>query len=174
MDLKGWGRPLPASNLGELPFYPPFSHWLAAGVGKLLGSGPIGMTVVASASVGLFYLAMFVMSFRIDWRVPIFASLSTICYALLRGPVFGRSDRADLRLTLRSDLGDLPAVGVRRLEGDDIGHGMLQRKSRPETGRLVSMYFWLCLTAQIGFTPSGRVDRLRPGLGNSIRDIFNF
>jgi hypothetical protein len=90
MDLKGWGRPLAAPNLGELPFYPPFSHWLAAGVGKLLGSGLIGMTVVASASVGLFYLAMFVMSCRIDWRVPIFASLATICYALLRGPVFGR------------------------------------------------------------------------------------
>src|ERR1700733_15868894 len=89
MDLKGWGRPLAAPNLGELPFYPPFSHWLAAGVGKLLGSGLIGMTVVASASVGLFYLAMFVMSCRIDWRVPIFASLLTICYALLRGPVFG-------------------------------------------------------------------------------------
>lgn len=90
MDLKGWGRPLATPNLGGLPFYPPFSHWLAAGVGKLLGSGLIGMTVVASASVGLFYLAMFVMSCRIDWRVPIFASLATICYALLRGPVFGR------------------------------------------------------------------------------------
>jgi hypothetical protein len=77
-------------NLGGLPFYPPLSHWMAAGVGKLLGSGLIGMTIVASASVGLFYLAMFVMSSRIDWRAPIFASLATICYALLRGPVFGR------------------------------------------------------------------------------------
>jgi hypothetical protein len=90
MDLEGWGRPLATPNLGGLPFYPPFSHWMAAGVGKLLGSGLIAMTVVASASVGLFYLAMFVMSSRIDWRAPIFASLATICYAWLRGPVFGR------------------------------------------------------------------------------------
>jgi hypothetical protein len=90
MDLEGWGRPLATPNLGGLPFYPPLSHWMAAGVGKLLGSGLIGMTVVASASVGLFYLTMFVMSSRIDWRAPIFASLATICYALLRGPVFGR------------------------------------------------------------------------------------
>jgi hypothetical protein len=90
MDLEGWGRPLATPNLGGLPFYPPLSHWMAAGAGKLLGSGLIGMTVVASASIGLFYLAMFVMSFRIDWRAPVFASLITICFALLRGPVFGR------------------------------------------------------------------------------------
>src|SRR5258708_11114614 len=62
---------------------------MAAGVGELLGSGLIGMTVVASASVGLFYLAMFVMSFRIDWRAPVFVSLITVCFALLRGLVFG-------------------------------------------------------------------------------------
>jgi hypothetical protein len=90
MDLEGWGRPPAAPNLGGLPFYPPLSHWMAAGVGKLIGSGLIGMTIVASASVGLFYLAMFVMSSRIDWRAPLFACLATICYALLRGPVFGR------------------------------------------------------------------------------------
>jgi hypothetical protein len=90
MDLEGWGRPLATPNLGGLPFYPPLSHWMAAEVGKLLGSGLIGMTVVASASVGLFYLTMFVISFRIDWRAPVFASLITICFALLRGPVFGR------------------------------------------------------------------------------------
>jgi hypothetical protein len=88
--LDGGGRPLPTRDLGVLAFYPPLSHWMAAGVGKLLGSGLIGMTVVASASVGLFYLAMFVMSFRIDWRAPVFASLITICFALLRGPMFGR------------------------------------------------------------------------------------
>jgi len=88
--LEEGGRPLPTRHLGALAFYPPLSHWMAAGVGKLLGSGLIGMTVVASASVGLFYLAMFVMSFRIDWRAPVFASLITICFALLRGPVFGR------------------------------------------------------------------------------------
>jgi hypothetical protein len=90
MDFGEWGPPLPTRNLGVLAFYPPLSHWMAAGVGELLGSGLIGMTVVVSASVGLFYLAMFVMSFRIDWRAPVFASLITICFALLRGPVFGR------------------------------------------------------------------------------------
>jgi hypothetical protein len=91
MDMEGFGRPLATPNLGlGLLFYPPLSHWMAAEVGNLLGSGLIGMTIVASASVGLFYLAMFVMSFRIDWRAPVFASLITICFALLRGPVFGR------------------------------------------------------------------------------------
>ncbi len=58
--LEEGGRPLPTRDLGVLAFYPPLSHWMAAGVGELLGSGLIGMTVVASASVGLFYLAMFV------------------------------------------------------------------------------------------------------------------
>src|SRR5258705_1352641 len=90
MDLEGWGRPLAARILGGLPFSPPLSHWMAAGVGKLLASALMGMTFVASASVGLFYLSMLVMSFRIDWRAPVFASLITICFALLRGPVFGR------------------------------------------------------------------------------------
>jgi hypothetical protein len=90
MDWEGWDRPIAAPYLGDLLSYPPLSHLLAAGAGKLLGSGLIGMTVVASASVGLFYLAMLVMSSRIDWRAPIFASVVTICYALLRGPVFGR------------------------------------------------------------------------------------
>jgi hypothetical protein len=42
------------------------------------------------------------------------------------------SNRIYFGLALRSDLGDLPAVGIRCLEGDDIGHGMLQRKSRPK------------------------------------------
>jgi hypothetical protein len=90
MDLDGWGSPPSAPNLGPLPFYPPMSHWLAAEVGKLFGSGLMGMTVVTSASVGLFYLAMFVLSSRINWRAPIIACLITIGYALLRGPVFGR------------------------------------------------------------------------------------
>jgi hypothetical protein len=90
MDLHSWGSPAATPNLGPLPFYPPISHWLAAEVGKVFGSGLRGMTIVASASVGLFYLAMFVMSFRINWRAPIIACLITICYALLRGPVFGR------------------------------------------------------------------------------------
>ena len=90
MDLNAWGTPSSASNLGLLSYYPPMSHWLAAEVGKLFGSGLIGMTVVASASVALFYLAMFVMSSRINWRVPIIACLITIGYAVLRGPVFGR------------------------------------------------------------------------------------
>src|SRR5882757_1789461 len=90
MDLDGWGSPSSTPNLGPLPFYPPMSHWFAAEVGKLFGSGLLGMTVVASASVGLFYLAMFVISFQINWRVPIIAGLITIGYALLRGPVFGR------------------------------------------------------------------------------------
>jgi len=90
MDLDKWGSPATTPNLGALPFYPPVSHWIAAEVGKVFGSGLLGMTLVASASVGLFYLAMFVMSFRINWRAPIIACLITICYALLRGPVFGR------------------------------------------------------------------------------------
>jgi hypothetical protein len=90
MDLDKWGSPAATPNLGALPFYPPLSHWLAAEVGKAFGSGLLGMTLVASASVGLFYLAMFVISLRINWRVPVIACLITICYALLRGPVFGR------------------------------------------------------------------------------------
>jgi hypothetical protein len=90
MDLDKWGSPAATPNLGGLPFYPPLSHWLAAELGKVVGSGLLGMTLVASASVGLFYLAMFVISLRIDWRAPIIACLITVFYALLRGPVFGR------------------------------------------------------------------------------------
>jgi hypothetical protein len=90
MDLDKWGSPAATPNLGTLPFYPPVSHWIAAEIGKVFGSGLLGMTLVASASVGLFYLAMFIMARRIDWRAPIIACLITICYALLRGPVFGR------------------------------------------------------------------------------------
>jgi hypothetical protein len=90
MDLDKWGSPAATPNLGTLPYYPPVSHWIAAEVGKVFGSGLLGMTLVASASVGLFYLAMFIISFRIDWRAPIIACLITIGYALLRGPVFGR------------------------------------------------------------------------------------
>jgi hypothetical protein len=90
MDLNKWGSPAATPNLGGLPFCPPVSHWIAAEVGKVFGSGFLGMTLVASASVGLFYLAMFIISFRINWRAPIIACLITICYALLRGPVFGR------------------------------------------------------------------------------------
>jgi hypothetical protein len=90
MDLDKWGTPAAAPNLGALTFYPPLSHWLAAEVGKVFGSGLLGMTLVASASVGLFYLAMFSMARRIDWRAPIIACVITIGYALLRGPVFGR------------------------------------------------------------------------------------
>jgi hypothetical protein len=90
MDLDKWGSPAATPNLGNLPFYPPVSHWLTAEVGKVFGSGLLGMTLVASASVGLFYLAMFIISLRINWRAPIIACLITICYALLRGPVFGR------------------------------------------------------------------------------------
>ena len=35
MDLEGWGRPPAAPHLGGLPFYPPLSHWMAAGVWKV-------------------------------------------------------------------------------------------------------------------------------------------
>jgi hypothetical protein len=90
MDLDKWGSPAATPNLGNQPFYPPVSHWLAAEVGKVFGSGLLGMTLVASASVGLFYLTMFIMARRIDWRAPIIACLITIGYAVLRGPVFGR------------------------------------------------------------------------------------
>jgi hypothetical protein len=50
MDLDKWGSPAATPNLGTLPFYPPVSHWLAA---EVFGSGLLGMTLVASASVGL-------------------------------------------------------------------------------------------------------------------------
>ena len=90
MDLHGWGRPPPAPNLGPMAFYPPLAHWLAAEIGELLGSGLLGMTVVASSAVGLFYLAMFIFSFRIDRHAPLIACFITIIYALLRGPIFGR------------------------------------------------------------------------------------
>jgi hypothetical protein len=90
MDLDKWGSPAATPNLGALPFYPPVSHWLAAEVGKVFGSGLLGMTLVASASVGLFYLVMFTLSLRINWRAPIIACLITICCALLRAPVFGK------------------------------------------------------------------------------------
>src|ERR1700688_1440083 len=90
MDVDEWGSLAATPNLGKLPFYPPVSHWIAAEVGKLFGSGLLGMTLVASASVGLFYLAMFVMARPGEWRAPMIACLITIGYALLRGPVFGR------------------------------------------------------------------------------------
>jgi hypothetical protein len=90
MDLKTWGSPAATPNLGPLSYYPPLSHWLAAEVGKVFGSGLLGMTLVASASVGLFYLSMFVISARIDWRAPIISCIITILYAAMRGPVFGR------------------------------------------------------------------------------------
>lgn len=90
MDLENWGSPAPAANLGVTAKYPPVSHWLAAEMGKILHSGLLGMTVVASAAVGLFYLAMFTLSIRINWRVPLIACVLTIIYALCRGPVFGR------------------------------------------------------------------------------------
>jgi hypothetical protein len=90
MDLNTWGSPAATPNLGPLPNYPPLSHWLAAEVGKVFGSGLLGMTLVASASVGLFYLSMFVISARIDWRAPVIACVITIVYAAMRGPVFGR------------------------------------------------------------------------------------
>jgi hypothetical protein len=90
MDLDGWRSLAPTANLGALPNYPPVAHWIAAEIGKLLDSGLLGMMAVADAAVGLFYLAMFALSARINWRVPLIACLITIVYALLRGPVFGR------------------------------------------------------------------------------------
>jgi hypothetical protein len=90
MDLDRWGSPAATPNLGNLLFYPPVSHWLAAEVGKIFGSGFLGMTLVASASVGLFYLVMFIIALRINWRAPAIACLITVLYAMLRGPVFGR------------------------------------------------------------------------------------
>jgi hypothetical protein len=90
MDLDGWRGPALTPNLGALPHYPPVAHWMAAGIGKLLNSGLLGMMAVADAAVGLFYLAMFALTSRINWRVPLVACLITIVYALCRGPVFGR------------------------------------------------------------------------------------
>jgi hypothetical protein len=90
MDLDSWRTPAPTANLGSLANYPPLAHWIAAEIGKLLNSGLLGMVVVADAAVGLFYLAMFALSSRINWRVSLIACLITIVYALFRGPVFGR------------------------------------------------------------------------------------
>lgn len=81
------------TDLPALPFmstYPPFAHWIAAHIGRVAGSGLLGMTAVASASVALFYLTMFAMTSRISWRAAILALAITAAYAVLRGPVFGR------------------------------------------------------------------------------------
>jgi hypothetical protein len=58
MDLDKWGSPSATPNLGVCLSIRPVSHWLAAEVGKVFGSGLLGMMIVASASVGLFYVAM--------------------------------------------------------------------------------------------------------------------
>ena len=89
MDMEGWAASS-STEFGRAAILSAAFPLDGAGVWKLIGSGLIGMTIVAAASVGLFYLAMFVMSSQIDWRAPLFACLATICYALLRGPVFGR------------------------------------------------------------------------------------
>ena len=51
MDWGISGRSAGSPNLAsELVFYPPVSHWLGAELGKLLGSGLRGMTVLAFVS----------------------------------------------------------------------------------------------------------------------------
>jgi hypothetical protein len=85
-----WRRPVAPYLTEGLISYPAFSHWLAAQVGLLFGSGLMGMTIVASASVGLFYFAMYLIAQQIDWRAPLIACAITVGYAFLRGPVFGR------------------------------------------------------------------------------------
>src|SRR5271155_2780163 len=57
-----WRRPVAPYLTEGLISYPAFSHWLAAQVGLLFGSGLVGMTIVASASVGLFYFAMYLIA----------------------------------------------------------------------------------------------------------------
>lgn len=89
MDMDGWVRPA-QSYLGPMTSYPPLAHWIAAGVGTVAGSGLLGMAFVATASVALFYLVLFILALRIDPRVPIVACALIAAYALLRGPVFGR------------------------------------------------------------------------------------
>jgi hypothetical protein len=85
-----WAK-LEAPHLsGSLTGYPPFSHWLAAQFASVTGSGFVGMTIVASASVSVFYVVMYAISSRIDWRIPLLACAITVVYALFRGPVFGR------------------------------------------------------------------------------------
>lgn len=90
MDQDVWGRPFAPYLTEDLTSYPPISHWMAAEVGKIAGSGFVGMTIIASASVGIFYFAMNAISLRVDCRAPLIAAVITIGYALLRGPVFGR------------------------------------------------------------------------------------
>lgn len=81
------------TDVPTLPFmsnYPPLAHWIAAQIGRLASSGLHGMTVIASISVALFYLAMFHITYRVARRAALFALAITVTYALLRGPVFGR------------------------------------------------------------------------------------
>lgn len=48
----------PDANLGDMAFYPPGSHALAAMAGRLVGSPMLGMQVISLASVALIWLAI--------------------------------------------------------------------------------------------------------------------
>jgi hypothetical protein len=53
-----WGVPGVLPNLGEMNFYPRLSHWIAALVGHMTGSGLIAMSAVSVASTALIYFAL--------------------------------------------------------------------------------------------------------------------
>jgi hypothetical protein len=46
-------------NLGEMADYPPISHYLAASFGKVFGSPLYGLSITATLSIIVFYLALF-------------------------------------------------------------------------------------------------------------------
>jgi hypothetical protein len=90
MDAGGW-RGITAPHLSaSLTSYPPLSHWLAAQVGLITGSGLFGMTIFAAMSVGIFYFVVFRIMYAIDWRAPLIACVIIVIYAMMRGPLFGR------------------------------------------------------------------------------------
>ncbi|WP_298885020.1 hypothetical protein [uncultured Bradyrhizobium sp.] len=89
MDMQGWIRPT-SPYLGPLQSYPPAAHWIAAEIGKLLDSGLLGMTVVATTSVALFYLALFTLSFDSGRKIALYACCFLVVLAFLRAPIFGR------------------------------------------------------------------------------------
>ena len=81
------------TDLPALPVmstYPPFAHWMSAQIGRVAGSGLLGMSAVSTASVALFYLTMFAITSRIATRAAMLALAITVAYAVLRGPIFGR------------------------------------------------------------------------------------
>lgn len=76
-----WGVPSDAPNLLEMRVYPRFSHWIAALVGHVTGSGLSAMSHVSVASTALIYVGLFALVLR-SGIGPI-----VVCVALLVGLV---------------------------------------------------------------------------------------